>query len=444
MSSLFPNAFHVARREYLFRVRGRTFKITTGLVALAVLAATMFPTILAAFGVGEPSEIAVAVEADELTTDPVVAIQTVLVAGANFGSGDGTPAQGEEEASASGAARVTRTDDAEASAEAVRDGELDGLLTIRRDDAGDLTFDYLTDAGPTSQTRLLVTQAAAALAINDRLERAGISAGESAELFAPPDFTVTAADPDDSRRDEDFGGAIVLTYVVVILTFMAILTYGQWVAQSVAEEKSGRVMELLITAATPQQLLTGKVLGTGAAGLTQYVIMLAALAIGFAANGPVSDALGVSSTLPFTLPALDPAFIAAFTVFFLLGFLLYSTLYAAAGSMVSRIEDVQQAVGPLLYLAMAGYFAAFIGMNDPDAGWFQVLSIVPFFSPYLMPARMLLSDPSAVEVIGSLGLLALTLVAAIWVASRIYSAGVLMYGQRPGFKALLRAARAAR
>ena len=225
---------------------------------------------------------------------------------------------------------------------------------------------------------------------------------------------------------------------------MAILTYGNWVAQSVAEEKSGRVMELLITAATPRQLLTGKVLGTGAAGLTQYFVMIAAVVIGLVANGPISETLGVAGQLPFSLPALPPLLLVSFTAFFILGFVLYSTLYAAAGSMVSRIEDVQQAVGPLIYLAMAGYLASFVGMNDPDASWVKAASIVPFFSPYLMPARMLLSSPAAWEVVLALVLLTLTVVLAIWVASRIYSAGVLLYGQRVGVRSVLRATRVAR
>ena len=231
---------------------------------------------------------------------------------------------------------------------------------------------------------------------------------------------------------------------MVILTFMAILTYGNWVAQSVAEEKSGRVMELLITAATPRQLLTGKVLGTGAAGLTQYVAIVGAAIIGFVANGPISEALGISGQSPITLPDLDATMILSFGAFFLLGFLLYSTLYAAAGSMVSRIEDVQQAAGPLIFLAMGGYFAAFTGLNDPDAAWVGVLSIVPFFSPYLMPARMLLTSVGIGEILLALALLAVTLVAAIWLASRIYSAGVLMYGQRVGLRSIWRATRVSR
>ena len=440
---LFPNALHVARREYLFRVRGRAFLITTALLAVAVVAVTMIPTILGALGVADPAEIAVDVQADDLSTDPVVAVQSILIVGAdpNASPGDVPEPSGNEGANQP---TVTRIDDPDAAAQAVRDDELDGLLTISRNDAGDLAFDYLSSAGPIDRTRLLVTQAASALAIQDRLERAGISAGESGQLFAPPDFTATAANPDDSRNEEDFGGAVVLTYALVILTFMAILTYGNWVAQSVAEEKSGRVMELLITAATPRQLLTGKVLGTGAAGLTQYVVIVVALGIGLVANGPISEAVGVGESLPFSLPEVGPLTLVLFAVFFLMGFILYSTLYAAAGSMVSRIEDVQQAVGPLMFLAMGGYFATFAGLNAPDAEWVKILSLIPFFSPYLMPARMLLTDPTAVEIGIALVLLLATVVIAIWMASRIYSAGVLLYGQRAGLRQVLRATRVAR
>jgi ABC-2 type transport system permease protein len=439
---LFPNALHVARREYLFRVQGRTFLITTALLAVAVAAVTMLPTLLGAFGVGEPSEIAVHVDAEGLSEDPVAALQLVLASGIDLGGGGAEPDPDAPEAEPR--AVVRRTDDPEGAAADVRAEELDGLLTITRNADGDLAFEYLTDASLTDQTRILVTQAATAMTIADRLERVGVSEADQAGVFAPPDFTATAADPDDPRDEEDFGGAILLTYVVVILTFMAILTYGNWVAQSVAEEKSNRVMELLVTAATPRQLLTGKVLGTSAAGLTQYLVMILALVIGFLANGPISRALGVAGELPFTLPELELGWVLAFTAFFLLGFVLYATLYAAAGSLVSRVDDVQQAVGPLIYLAMAGYFVSFFAMNVPDAGWVRLAAFVPFFSPYLMPARMLLTTVEAWEVGLAIVLLALAVAGAIWIAARIYSAGVLLYGQRVGVRTILKATRVAR
>ena len=425
VSDLFPNALHVARREYLVRVRGKAFLITTALLALVVVGATLLPTILGAFGVADPPEIAVSVEADDISGDAVASLQALLTA-ANDPEGEGGSPVEE-------GPTVTRTEDPEAAAEDVRAGELDGLLTITRAGDDELVFEYLSDQGPTSQTRVLVTQAANAIAVADRLDRAGVAPEETAAIFAPPDFTAIPVDP-DALEGEDFAGALLLAYIVVILTFMAILTYGNWVAQSVAEEKSGRVMELLITAATPRQLLTGKVLGTGAAGLTQYVVMIAAVLIGLVVASPVSSILGVSGQVPFELPELEAGFLVAFTGFFLLGFLLYSTLYAAAGSMVSRIEDVQQAVGPLIYLALAGYLISFIGLNDPDADWIALASLVPFFSPYLMPARMLMGHPAPWEIVLAIVLLAVTLALAIWLASRIYSAGVLLYGQRVGIR----------
>lgn len=426
MSGLFPNAMHVARREYLFRVRGKTFVISTIILAIAVAAATMLPTILGALGAADPPKIAVDDRAGDLATDPVLALQAALTSATGDGEGPS----------------VTRADDPASAAERVKSGDLDGLLTISRGSDDQLAFEYLSDQSPASQTRMLVTQAANAMTIADRLDQAGVDPTQRDQIFAPPQFTALAADP-DAIEDSDFGGAMLLSYIIVILTFMAVITYGNWVAQSVAEEKSGRVMELLITAATPRQLLTGKVLGTSAAGLTQYAVMIAAALIGLAAGGPVGSLLGVDQ-LPFELPTTGVGFLAIFTLLFIGGFLLYSTLYAAAGSMVSRIEDVQQAVGPLMYLAMGGYFLSFFTPNAPDTEFIGILSVVPFFSPFLMPVRMLLGHPAGWEIGLALVLLALTLAGAILLASRIYSAGVLLYGQRVGIRSVLRATRVAR
>lgn len=437
MSGLFPNVYHVARREYLTRVRGRAFVITSALLALAVLALTLLPTALSAIGVADPAEVAVVVEADDLPADPILLLQSAMLLGTDGGSG-GPPAEDPN------APQVRRVEDAEEAAQAVRDGEYDALLTITRDADDDLAFEFLGSASPTNQTRLLITQAASALASLERLERAGVDQAEAAEIFAPPSFTAVPIDPEDARNQEDFFGSFILAYAVVILTFMAILTYGNWVAQSVAEEKSGRVMEMLITAATPRQLLIGKVLGTGAAGLSQYLAVAIAALAGYLASGPVSGMLGVPVESRIVLPALGIGTLVAFGLFFLLGFLLYSTLYAAAGSMVSRVEDAQQAAGPLIYVAVGGYLASTVALNDPDAGWAAILALIPFFSPYLMPARMLLSSPGIGEVLLALVLLAITVAGALAIASRIYSAGVLLYGQRVGFRNVWRATRVAR
>ena len=427
--NLFPNAWHVARREFLIRVRSRAFVITTAIIAIVAAGVVFLPTILDGIGVDDPPTIGVATQAEGIPIDPVEAVRTVS---AFIG---GEPAD------------VEAVDDVEAARTAVRDGDMDVLLIIERGSDDELTYELFGDVGPKSPERAAAQAVAEQITQQDRLARAGLSDEEREAIAAPVAVEVVDPDPDEGGPDEDaFGGTFLVTWAVLILTFMAILTYGNWVAQSVAEEKSNRVMELLITAATPRQLLAGKILGTGGAGLAQYVVVIAAAAVAFFAVDPVRDMLGMGSAGGgLDLPSIPPISLLLFTLFFIGGFLLYATLYAAAGSMVSRIEDVQQASGPLLLLAMAGYFAAITAINVPDADWVALASLVPFFSPYLMPIRILLgAPPGAGEIVLALVLLFGTLLIAIWIAARIYSAGVLLYGQRVGFREVLRATRVAR
>jgi ABC-2 type transport system permease protein len=434
MSGLFPNAWHVARREYRQRVLGRTFVVTTGILALVALGYVLLPVILRATGVDRPAKVAVMVNAPDISGDPVATLDGLL----RSGSPAGTPGAPKIE--------ISPANDAAAARRQVAAGDLDGLLTISRETGGDLAFDYLTNNEATDQAALFVRQGASALAIADRLERAGLTPADRSSIFAPPDLTTSAASAAAGRReDRDFGASLLLAYILVVLTFMAILTYGNWVAQSVAEEKSSRVMELLITAASPRQLLAGKVLGAGAAGLSQFAVVILAALVGLLAGPLLERVLGGAAPAEGSqLPPLTIALGLALGAFFMGGFVLYSTLYAAAGSMVSRQEDVQAAASPLMILAMAGYFVSFSALNGIDQSWVAVLSVIPFFSPYLMPARILLGEPAAWEVALAIGLLALAVLSALWVAARIYSAGVLLYGQRPGVREVWRATRASR
>ena len=153
-----------------------------------------------------------------------------------------------------------------------------------------------------------------------------------------------------------------------------------------------------------------------------------------ALQDPIATALigpadpGEAPLVGLTLPIL-----LAFGAFFILGFLLYAFVYAAAGSLVSRPEDIQQLAMPLSFVSMAGYFAAIFGMTAINSRLIEILSFVPFFSPYVMLARVMLGHVEAWEVALSLVLLVASIAVSSWVAARIYGAGVLLYGQRPGF-----------
>jgi ABC-2 type transport system permease protein len=209
----------------------------------------------------------------------------------------------------------------------------------------------------------------------------------------------------------------------------------------VAAEKASRVMELLISAATPRQLLVGKVVGVGGAGLSQYLAILIPAGIVLGLQDPIATALiGPAAPGEAPLVGLTPEILVAFGLFFLLGFLLYAFVYAAAGSLVSRPEDIQQLALPLSFVSMAGYFAAIFAMTAINSHWVAVLSFVPFFSPYVMLARVMLGHVEAWEVGLSLALLVVSIAASAWLAARIYGAGVLLYGQRPGIRTFVRVA----
>lgn len=443
MRGLFPNALHIARREYLQRVRNRSFVIMTAILAVVGAGLVLLPIGFRALGGDKPTIIGVVSTATAPAADPVTQLEALLNAAA--GSASGAEGSGAPP-SASPRFSVSRQATAGEGQVAVRDGKLDGLLVVSRAANGDQTFDFYSKLGPTSATVALVQQAAAQLSIADRLARAGLAPDQRARIFAATPFTLSSADPAaSSRSGKDSAPAYLLATVFVVLTFMAVLTYGNWIAGSVAEEKSNRVMELLITAATPRQLMLGKILGTGTAGLTQYAVILGAALVGFALQGPIGRLLlGSTPSGGPLVSGLSVGLLLVYGLFFVGGFALYSTLYAAAGSTVSRQEDVQQVAGPMVIVAMAGYFAGFFAVSSVDAAWVAPLSYVPFFSPYLIPARLTLSQVAPWEIVLALGLLVVAIAAALWIAARIYSAGVLLYGQRLSLREVWRAARVSR
>jgi ABC-2 type transport system permease protein len=177
--------------------------------------------------------------------------------------------------------------------------------------------------------------------------------------------------------------------------------------------------------------------------MTQYGLILASVVGGLLAQAPIHKAVvGTDSSAQFG--GLSPSVIGAFVVLFILGFTLYSLLYAALGSLVSRQEDVQSATSPLMVMIMAGYFMSVAGLQAIDDTWVKVASFVPFFSPYLMLARVSAGHVEAWEFALAVVLLLAAIAVALFVAARIYSAGVLLYGQRVGLRQIIRAARVSR
>lgn len=464
--SLFPNAAIIARREYLVRVRGRTFFFSTLFMAVVGLALTLAPVVINAIASGSQTKIAVYSTVADLPSDTMASLDQALFGASGSASTSPSGQSGTRQEFV-----LTRVSDLATAERDVRDGKFNGLLVICRATStgavpapcdepaaavpaavqpADLVFQYRADVPSNGRQAYFVRQAATHLALEDRLARANVNAGQlfgsaAFALVSPKTSSGAAASPTTPQSDTDEVSKVLLATGLIVLILISVVGYGNWVAVSVAEEKSSRVMEIMLSSATPIQMLAGKVMGNGGAGLVQYLAILAAGAVGLLLQDPLSQALGQGTSnggLP--VAGLSIAVLLAFGLFFVLGFVLYALLYAAAGSMVSRQEDVQQAAMPLMIISMVGYFAATIAVNAPDESWVQVASYVPFFSPYLMLARLVVGQVAPWELGLSVALLVVTILAALWIAARIYSAGVLMYGQRAGLRQILAAARVAR
>ncbi|CAN5615631.1 ABC transporter permease [soil metagenome] len=416
----FGRIWLIARREWLSRVRERTFRIATIFQIVITLIAACLPTIISRFeGSSSPDSVTIGV-INEAGVDLDSQFEPYF---ADTSSSSGTrysivplnlaPLQAEQQ---------------------VDSGGIDAVLVVARDQAGALTFAYYNADGDLDTVAQQVYVATSALTIADQLQKLGVSADQFNAATAPPNFsvsgvTVTGASDDDSPT----GAEIAIAYICAILMFMVIQLYGNWIAQGVVEEKSSRIMEIMINAATPRDLLGGKILGIGMAALTQLIPMLAIGGTAFALQPRLADALDVSTTSAFSeidFGSISIRLVGFFSIYFLVGFILYASLFAAVASLLSRQEDVNSAVAPLTMAMMVGYIGATFTIPIPNNTISKVLSIFPLTSPFNMVSRTVTSDVPAWQIAVSIALLLITAIAGVLLAGRIYKVGVLMYGQK--------------
>jgi ABC-2 type transport system permease protein len=435
MSGL-SNILAVARREFTVRVRTRSFALGTVLLVLGVIVIALLPVIVSQIDRTNATRVAVVAPDEDLATRAATTMTALL----NAQPGTGDAGGGGEPDFV-----VTVAPELDAARQDVVGGELGAVLAIERGSGGELEFTLYTNEPATGRTAGLIGQAATALAVADRLDRLGIASADQATLFVPARLEV--AWPDPARTDPTRGtmaavGQDMLAFGMTILIFMIIVMYGNWIAMSVVEEKTSRVLEVVLNAATPFQLLAGKVFGVGAVAFVQYAAVVAAGVVAILAQGTVATVVLGEGGGAIDLPeGLTPGLLLLFGVYGVLGFLLYASLFAAAGSLVSRQEDVNSVVMPLTLLSTAGYIVgvyAAMGLIDIRAGWVVILTLVPFLGPFMMLGRAATGVAQPWEIAVSIVLLAAAIGVAIWIAARIYAVGVLLYGQRPGARAVWR------
>ena len=226
-------------------------------------------------------------------------------------------------------------------------------------------------------------------------------------------------------------------YLLMMVLYMAVLIYGQLVAQSVATEKSSRAMELLITSANPKSLIFGKVIGTGVAGLAQITVLLLWGVICIIIN---KDYLADNEVMSMFM-SISPSVIVYTVVFFVLGFGLYAFLNGAMGSMASKLEDVGTLTMPVMFTFIVSFVItiAFMSADNIDNPFINILSYIPFTAPMAMFARICMGTASHLEALASIVILIISIYGVGRLAVAIYRIGILMYGKPPKFNEIARA-----
>jgi ABC-2 type transport system permease protein len=379
----------VARREFVTQVRSRSFVI--GLVVMLALFAG--GALLSVFIAGQTSSKTLGLTAQ---TAPLHAalVQTARTQDVDL--------------------QIRDVDDATGRAQ-VASGDLDALLTGAPGD-----YEVLGRDAVDSGVQAIVSTAVQQQALTAALSGAGL---DPAQLASRSEVRPVTLEPVDPNR----GQQLALAFVGTILLFLSFTAYGQLVATGVVEEKQSRVVELLLATIKPWQLLAGKIMGLGAVGLLQLVVLGAIGVIG----GTVTGLL--------TLPSAAAGMFAMVILWYLLGFFLFAALYAAIGSTVSRQEDLNAVIGPMIFVIIVPFILTVnLLPNDPRSELGAVLSFIPFFSQTVMPARYALGVASLWEVLISALIALAALVVVVRVAGRIYQNSILRTGARVSLREAIR------
>jgi ABC-2 type transport system permease protein len=319
---------------------------------------------------------------------------------------------------------------------------LDGILLLTDNTVEGGRAEY-RGANVSSMTDMRMLQATIRASVfAERLRRDGVDPAIVGRAQIPVELA-TVKIRDGKVTGESGEASFVLAYAIWFLLYMAILLYGAQVLGAVVEEKTSRIVEVLVSSLRPFELLAGKVIGVGAVGLLQMGIWLLAGKLLADNRAGVARLLGQSDDAAaaigsFSLPPVPVTTIILALGFFLLGYFLYAAMFAAVAAMVNTEAEARQAQTPVVMLLVIPSLLMVGILNTPDGQMALTLSLIPFTSPIAMPVRWAASPVPIGQVMLSLALLFLTVVAITWVAGRIYRVGILAYGKKPGLKELAR------
>ncbi|WP_184663702.1 ABC transporter permease [Texcoconibacillus texcoconensis] len=318
----------------------------------------------------------------------------------------------------------------------VKSDQLEAVFVINEDEQGFLEGAYYSESVAEQETSNYLNQELQQLKESIATEQLGLEQEQLEQIYEPVTFE-TEALSDQARSEEELKQARILVNILVMLIYFSVIGYGNMIATEVATEKSSRVMEILISSVSPVKQMFAKITGVALVGITQYVIIFVIAAASMFNRTPLNETN--ASLAPLDLSTMQIDLIVYAMIFFILGYLLFATIAATLGSIVSRIEDVNQLTVPLTLVVIVAFFISIFGLNTPDAPFVTIASYIPFFTPMVMFLRVGMLNLPFWEIALSIIILIATIALFAWIGARVYRGGVLIYGKSSSFQDIRRA-----
>jgi ABC-2 type transport system permease protein len=409
----FRDTLVIARRELLERVRSKWFVAMTILGPVFMVALIVIPAVIASKS-GKGARI-------EIIDRSATLGPKIVEAGASYGW----------------VVSLLPTDTPDqVSLDRIKRDEINGFLIIPEDalTGGEILYRGDNAAGQMFSAQLQSSINAAI--IKTRLEKLNMSSLEIVALMIPPNTKLLHSTGEATGSSGM--GSFLIAYALAFILYMVLTLYGVGVMRSVVQEKTSRVMEFLVGAVKPQSLMSGKILGVGGAALIQLTVWLSVGALALAYRETVLGWFGITGAGAASLPPLAFTEISITLLYFILGYFFYSSMYAAVGAMVSSEQDTQQVQMPVTMLLVIGVMCLQVVSNAPRGSTAAIMTMIPLWSPMLMPMRFVLGGASLADVGISLLILLVSTVLVARAAAKIYRVGVLLYGKRPSVRELIR------
>lgn len=428
----------VAKREYLQRIKGKGFWIATLLLPLLLVSATILPSVFLARSQAR-QKVAVVDRTGGAVAAELAAEKQTKEAERQSGAAAKPAALPGGRSAAIQEARNVRFDyliEPPAADRNAQRADLDRRVTAKAIDAWVWIDQDALETNKVEYHARSVSNFLTQEVLKDdlsgairkvRLRRAGLDPEKISALTKGVDLSTLRVAQGGSRAEGGLAGA-AFGYIVFLMLYVAIGMWGQQVMTGVLDEKSSRVVEVIVSSVRPNELMMGKLVGICLLGLTQMALWCATIVV---ISTPGILAAMVSLPPGVTLPTVTIPMVLNFILLFVLGFFVFASFYAAVGASFNNLQEAQQVAGFVVFFLLVPLFLMFRIINDPDSTFAVVTSLIPPFTPLLMTLRVALQMPPLWQLLLAYALTLGFIVLMVWLASRIYRVGILMYGKKP-------------